>query len=86
MGYRLIGYEHNLVRNGGYPLSLNPSKVPAITVPTQSACHPLYQRVPIVIAALQSSSSSPYLLAVTQCGQCITALPTLEIQLGCGER
>lgn len=47
---------------------------------------PLYQRVPIMIAVVQSSSSNPYLLAVTQCGQCITALPTLEIQLGCGER
>lgn len=29
IGYRIIGYEHNLLSNGGYPLSLNPSKVPA---------------------------------------------------------
>lgn len=47
---------------------------------------PLYQHVPIVIVVVQSSNSNPYLLAVTRCGQCITALPTLEIQLGCGER
>lgn len=31
IGYSIIGYEHNLLGNGGYPLSLNPSKVP----PTQ---------------------------------------------------
>lgn len=32
------------------------------------------------------TSCNPYLLAVTRCGQCITTLPTLEIQLGCDER
>lgn len=47
---------------------------------------PLYQHVPIVNPAVQSSNSKPYLLAATQCGQCITALPTLEIQLDCGKR
>lgn len=81
-----IGCKHNLPSNGGYPLSLNPSEVPASTVPTPDRLSPLYQRVPIVIAVVQSSSREPYLLAVTHRGQCITALPTLEIQLGCRER
>lgn len=81
-----IGCEHNLPSNGGYPLSLNPSEVPPSTVPTLDCLSPLYQRVPIVIAVVQSSSREPYLLAVTHRGQCITALPTLEIQLGWRKR
>lgn len=81
-----IEREHNLPSNGGYPLSLNPSEVPPSTVPSLDCLSPLYQRVPIVIAVVQSSSREPYLLAVTHRGQCITALPTLEIQLGCRER
>lgn len=77
-----MGYEHNLLRNGGHPLSLNPSK------------DPLARRWPErLVTPLSSCSRSrlrwsnpadPYLPAVTQCGQSIAALPTLPIQLRCG--
>lgn len=39
-GYRIIGYEHNLPSNGGYPLSLNPNKVPATLYQARTACPP----------------------------------------------
>lgn len=56
---RIIGYEHNLLSNGGYPLSLNPHKVPATLYRARDCLSPLYQRVPIMIAVVQSSQRRP---------------------------
>lgn len=41
-----IGYEHNLLGNGGYPLFLNPGKARADRVPTQTARHPFINTSP----------------------------------------